>query len=129
MPSYVSWTQETLAAASAGDAFRGMLLAKRCDHCHGSEGFSATGSTPNLAGMDELAIWKELEDFRSHKRISRAMEPIAESLSSRDVADVVAYYSKLPVFTDPQDNRNFPGSAPRSRSCGDRIASGCVWRR
>ena len=112
VPSYVSWSQETLAAASAGDAFRGMLLAKRCDHCHGSEGFSATGSTPNLADMDELAIWKELEDFRSHKRISRAMEPIAESLSSRDVADVVAYYSKLPVYTDPQDNRNFPGSRP-----------------
>ncbi len=112
VPSYVSWSQETLAAASAGDAFRGMLLARRCDHCHGAEGFSAAGSTPNLAGMDKLAIWKELEDFRSQKRMSPVMEPIAESLSSRDVGDVVAYYSKLPVFTDPQDNRSFPGSQP-----------------
>jgi cytochrome c553 len=40
------------------------------------------------------------------------MEPIAESLSSRDVADVVAYYSDLPVFTDPQDNRVFPQGQP-----------------
>jgi len=114
IPSYVAWTPETIAAASRGDAFRGMLLARRCDHCHGAEGFSAVATTPNLAGMDKLAIWKQLEDFRSHKRLSRAMNPIAESLSTRDVADVVAYYSKLPAFGDPQDNRIFPQSRPDS---------------
>jgi len=112
IPSNVSWTQETVAAASSGDAFRGLLLAKRCEHCHGAEGFSATATTPNLAGMDRLAIWKQLEDFRSHKRTSRAMAPIADSLSALDVADVVAYYAKLPVFADLQDNRVFPQSRP-----------------
>ncbi len=112
IPSDVAWTPETLAAASAGDAFRGLLLAKRCDHCHGAEGFSAVATTPNLAGMDKLAIWKQLGDFRTHRRRSRAMDPIAASLSSRDVADVVAYYAKMPVFTDPQDNRVFPQSRP-----------------
>ena len=91
-----------------------MLLAKRCDHCHGSEGFTAVGSTPNLVGMNKLAIWKQLEDFRAHKRRSPVMEPIAESLSSRDVADVVSYYAELPVFTDPQDNRVFPEAQPEA---------------
>ena len=118
IPSYVSWTPETIAAASAGDAFRGMLLAKRCEHCHGAEGFSDRSTTPNLAGMDRLAIWKELEDFRSHKRESRTMEPIAASLSSRDLADVVAYYAKLPVFIDLQDNRSFPQPRPNPRHAG-----------
>ena len=108
IPSYVEWTPETIAAASSGDAFRGMLLARQCEHCHGSEGFSPVTSTPDLAGMDKLAIWKQLQDFRSQKRRSRAMEPIAQSLSGRDVADVVAYYAALPVFSDPQDNRAFP---------------------
>ena len=42
------------------------------------------------------------------------MDPIAESLSPRDVADAVAYYAKLPVFSDPQDNRVFPQSRPDS---------------
>ena len=112
IPSDVSWTAETVAMASSGDAFRGMLLAKRCEHCHGSEGFSAEAATPNLAGLDKLAIWKELQDFRSHKRMSRAMGPIADSLLVRDVTDVVAYYSKLPVFADPQDNRSFPQTMP-----------------
>jgi cytochrome c553 len=114
IPSYVAWTPETIAAASAGDAFRGLLLAKRCGHCHGDEGFSARGSTPNLAGLNKLAIWKQLEDFRTQKRLSHAMDPIAASLSPRDEADVVAYFSKLPVFADPQDNRAFPQSRPDS---------------
>jgi cytochrome c553 len=112
VPSYVAWTPETKAAASSGDAFRGMLLAKRCDHCHGSEGFSDRASTPNLAGIDKLAIWKQLEDFKTHKRLSHTMDSIAASLSPRDEADVVAYYTRLPIFTDPQDNRVFPQSRP-----------------
>ena len=124
VPSNVAWTPETIAAASAGDAFRGLLLAKRCEHCHGAEGFSSVGYTPNLAGIDKLAIWKQLEDFRAHKRLSPVMGPIAESLSSRDVADVVAYYTKLPVFEDPQDNRVFPQNPPGANHAG--IASPLV---
>lgn len=112
VPSYVSWTQQTIAEASSGDAFRGMLLARRCEHCHGTEGFSSTPSTPNLAGLDKLSQWKQLEDFRSGKRSSAIMEPIAASLSSRDAADVVAYLAMLPVFSDPQDNRAFPQPPP-----------------
>jgi cytochrome c553 len=118
IPSYVTWTPETIAAASAGDAFRGMLLAKRCEHCHGAEGFSDRASTPNLAGIDRLTIWKQLEDFRSHRRTSRTMEPIARALSGRDVADVVAYYGKLPVFSDLQDNRSFPQARPNPAHAG-----------
>jgi cytochrome c553 len=112
IPSNVSWTPEKIAAASSGDAFQGMLLARQCEHCHGAEGFSPKTAIPNLAGLDKLAVWKQLEDFRSHKRLSPAMVPIAESLSPRDVADVVAYYSRLPIFPDPQDNRIFPGARP-----------------
>ena len=114
IPSWVSWTPETIAAATSGDAFQGMLLAKRCDHCHGAEGFSPIISTPNLAGMKKLAFWKQLEDFRTHKRLSHTMDPIAESLSPRDQADVAAYYSRLPIFSDPQDNRAFPQMRPES---------------
>ncbi|MGA7906815.1 MAG: c-type cytochrome [Candidatus Sulfotelmatobacter sp.] len=92
-----------------------MLLAKRCEHCHGSEGFSVMASTPNLAGLDKLALWKQLEDFRTQKRQSQVMEPIAASLSPRDMADLVAYLAMLPVFSDPQDDRSFPQTSPNPR--------------
>lgn len=110
VPSNVAWTTETIAEASSGDSFRGMLLARRCEHCHGSEGFSPVGFTPNLASLNKLAVWKQLEDFSAGKRQSRVMVPIAQSLSLRDIADLAAYYSTLPVFPDPQDNRVFPQS-------------------
>jgi len=121
IPSYVAWTPETITSASNGDAFRGMLLAKRCNHCHGEEGFSPKASTPNLAGMNKLAMWKQLEDFRSRKRLSLAMGPIAQSLSARDVVDVVAYFAALPLFSDPQDDRVFPQS--RTAAGQDTVAS------
>ena len=121
IPSYVAWTPETITSASNGDAFRGMLLAKRCNHCHGEEGFSPKASTPNLAGMNKLAMWKQLEDFRSRKRLSLAMGPIAQSLSARDVVDVVAYFAALPLFSDPLDDRVFPQS--RTAAGQDTVAS------
>jgi cytochrome c553 len=122
VPSYVEWTPETIANASSGDAFRGLLLSRHCAHCHGDEGFSTKADTPNLAGLNRLAIWKQLQDFRAGKRISFPMNPIAQSLSAKDVADVVAYYAKLPVFYDPDDKRAFPQPAP------DPVGKGIAWR-
>ena len=112
IPSNVAWTAETIAAVARGGALHGMLLARRCDHCHGTEGFSPNAFTPNLAAIDKLAIWKQLEDFRSHKRGSSVMEPIAASLMPQDLVDLAAYYALLPDYSDPQDNRSFPQSQP-----------------
>ena len=127
IPTAVAWTDETMAAASRGDALHGMLLARRCDHCHGSEGFSPNAYTPNLAAGDKLATWKQLEDFRSHKRGSSVMEPIAASLAPRDLLDLATYYAVLPDYPDPQDNRSFPQAQPeyaRTQVAARLISSG-----
>ena len=108
IPSNVAWTGETLAIISRGDAFRGLLLARRCNHCHGEEGFSPVPAFPNLAGEDRLSFWKQMQDFRSGKRISPVMQGIAEGFSARDSADLAAYYALLPTASDAQDNRAFP---------------------
>jgi len=108
VPSNVAWTQDTLALISRGDAFRGLLLARRCNHCHGEEGFSSVPNFPNLAGVDRLSFWKQMQDFRSGKRTSPVMQPIAEGLSPRSAADLAAYYAMLPTASDPQDSRAFP---------------------
>jgi cytochrome c553 len=112
IPSNVAWTEDTLALISSGDAFRGLLLARRCNHCHGEEGFASVPAFPNLAGMDRLSFWKQMQDFRSGKRTSPAMQPIAEGFSARDSADLAAYYAMLPIASDPQDNRAFPQAMP-----------------
>ena len=104
-PSTVAWTEEILAEANSGDTVRGMVMARRCEKCHGEEGFSDTGEIPNLASMDKLAFWKQMEDFRTGKRASPIMQPIAAVLSRRDEADLAAYYALLPAIPDPQDTR------------------------
>ena len=108
IPSNVAWTGETFAIISRGDAFRGLLLARRCNHCHGEEGFSSVPAFPNLAGEDRLSFWKQMQDFRSGKRASPVMQGIAEGFSARDSADLAAYYAMLPTASDSQDNRAFP---------------------
>ncbi|HEY3618180.1 MAG TPA: hypothetical protein VGK96_15315 [Candidatus Sulfotelmatobacter sp.] len=108
VPSNVAWTEETLAIVSSGDAFHGLLLARRCNHCHGEQGFSSVPLFPNLAGEDRLSFWKQMQDFRSGKRTSALMQGIAAGLSVQDSADLAAYYSMLPIASDPQDNRSFP---------------------
>lgn len=112
VPSDVAWTPGTIQLAAGGNAFRGSLLARQCAHCHGAEGFSSESAIPNLAGMDRLSNWKELQDFHSGKRSSPVMEPIAALLSAQDSADVAAYFSMLPIFPDSMDNRAFPQSIP-----------------
>ena len=108
IPSNVAWTADVLRTVSDGDAFHGLLLARRCNHCHGEEGFSSVPAFPNLAGIDRLSLWKQMQDFRSGKRPSPVMQPIAEDLSARDSADLAAYFAMLPTANDPQDNRAFP---------------------
>jgi cytochrome c oxidase subunit 2 len=112
IPSEVGWTEQTIATATGGDAFRGLLLSRRCEHCHGREGFSSDITTPNLAGLDRLSVWKELQDFRTGKRDSPMMQMIASPLSPKDDADLAAYYYMLPITPDPQDNRMFPSRSP-----------------
>lgn len=114
VPSNIAWTEATVAEASHGDAVRGLFISSRCARCHGQEGFSANASIPNLAGIDKLAIWKQLVDFRDGKRLSSIMNSVAEELQPRDYADLAAYYSTLPAYPDPGDTRAFPEQPPDS---------------
>jgi len=123
IPSNVAWTPQTITLASSGNALRGLLIARRCDRCHGREGFSASPLVPNLASMDRLVVWKQLDDFRSGKRSSPVMQPIANSLSLEDSADVAAYYWMMPIAPDPQDDRAFPQplSDPKHEAVAGRL--------
>jgi cytochrome c553 len=46
--------------------------------------------------MDAAAIYKQLDDFRSGKRLWGVMEAMAKALSAQDSADVAAYFAAQP---------------------------------
>jgi cytochrome c553 len=112
VPSSVSWTEDTIALASGGSPVRGLIMARRCERCHGAEGFSGQPNTPNLAGFDRLSFWKQLQDFRSGKRESAVMQQILQFVPAKSDPDLAAYYFLLPTTPDPQDVRVFPSDAP-----------------
>ena len=100
-----------MAEAVHGDVARGEFIAINCSACHGAQGVSKRSWVPSLAGMDKLAIYKQLNDFRSEKRLWGVMNGIAQALTESDYADVAAYFSSLtPGLKDAVGTR-VPGSS------------------
>jgi cytochrome c553 len=101
-PSRIAWTSTTLSQIAGGNAELGAFVALNCTACHGEQGVSQAGLYPTLAGMDGIAIYKQLDDFRAGKRSWGAMNAIAQALSAQDSADVGAYFASrtngLPPF-------------------------------
>jgi cytochrome c553 len=95
-PSRIAWTASTLDQIRAGDAQHGSFIALNCTACHGEAGVSQSTFIPILAGMDRAAIFKQLDDYRSGKRLWGVMGAIAKALSTQDSADVAAYFSAHP---------------------------------
>jgi cytochrome c553 len=95
-PTRVAWTRTALDQIRAGDARHGAFIALNCAACHGEDGASRSSLIPTLAGMDAAAIYKQLDDYRSEKRLWGVMGAIAKTLTAQDSADVAAYFAGLP---------------------------------
>ncbi|HVI07240.1 MAG TPA: hypothetical protein VND65_02990 [Candidatus Binatia bacterium] len=110
--------QNSDAPRPAGDPVRGEKIALSCGTCHGDAGMSNAAWIPSLAGMNEDAIYKQLADYRSHRRRPEwYMASIAEALSLQDLADVSTYYARqAPGFATRAPNRDSPAAAS-CRSC------------
>jgi cytochrome c553 len=68
--------------------------APACAQCHAFNGASdGSGAFPRLAGQSSYYLSKQMRDFMSGVRTNAVMSPIAEALSSDDIADVSAYYA------------------------------------
>jgi cytochrome c553 len=88
--------ERSMANAASNDAVgRGGTLALNCTMCHGALGLSASDA-PNLAGQYPEVVIKQLEDYKAGKRASAIMEALAQTLSTRDIEDLAAYYAYLP---------------------------------
>jgi len=93
--------QNSSEPTPVGDLIRGERIALSCSRCHGEAGRSDAAWIPSLAGMNQAAIYKQLDDYRSHRRRPEwYMASVAEALSLQDSADASAYYaSQAPGFS------------------------------
>jgi cytochrome c553 len=80
-------------SAEAGDATAGAAKAATCTACHGLNGNSANPEWPVLAGQNSHYIRDQVTRFREGKRVNVLMQPMVQSLTDQDIADLAAYYS------------------------------------
>lgn len=87
----------TMSSAQAADIAAGKQKALMvCSDCHGINGVSVVENFPNLAGQKEMYLAKQLKAFRSGERKNNEMKFIVKLLKDEDIANLAAYFSKLP---------------------------------
>lgn len=76
-----------------------------CATCHGADGLPVVENVPIIAGQQKFSLLTELLAFRSGKRASDIMGPIANDLSGADMNVLAAYFSALPwpAYREPGD--------------------------
>jgi cytochrome c553 len=118
----VAWSINTLRELASGNAQHGGFIALNCTACHGEGGVSKSGLVPTLAGMEGAVIYKQLDDYRSDKRLWGVMGAMAKALSAQDSADVAAYFASrsggLPATGGarvPESGRSLRQNDPATR--------------
>jgi cytochrome c553 len=121
-PTRIAWTSNTLRQIASGNAQDGGFVAMNCGACHGERGVSSSTLIPTLAGMDAAVIYKQLDDYRSGKRLWGVMGAIATTLTPQASADVAAWFASRvdglpPVAGEgvPESGRSLRQSDPTIR--------------
>jgi cytochrome c553 len=80
--------------AAAADAEAGKQKSQPCAACHGPDGNSPAPDFPKIAGQHYDYLVRALSDYKSGARKNPIMAPQATNLTTRDIEDLAAYYSK-----------------------------------
>jgi cytochrome c553 len=83
---------------AVSDARAGEKKAELCRLCHRTGGQFGTG-IPLLEGRSKESLVADITAFKSGKRRSPAMDPSAERLTARDIADSFAARPAAPEAT------------------------------
>ena len=81
---------------AAGDAERGQDLINDCIECQGQAGMGSF-ETPQIAGLTEAYIVKQLKEFHSGKResLDGIMNLYTSERSAQDLEDLAAYWATV----------------------------------
>lgn len=87
---------QTVAAQSS----TAELVSGRCATCHGAEGQSTSPIFPSLAAQNREYLVKQLQDFKSKKRVSETMAPQVVDLTEENIAALATFFAAKPAKTN-----------------------------
>ena len=113
----------SVCIADSGDPEAGKKISATCAACHGIDGHSVNAEWPKLAGQHEAYIVKQLQDYKSGKRVNALMAGIAPGLSDEDMRNLSAYFStqKIKYGTANPDAIELGESLYRAGDSANRI--------
>ena len=85
------------SSVMAADAEVEAIVSNTCATCHGAKGHSTSPIFPSLAGQNQEYLVKQLQDFRSKKRVSDTMGPQAANLTDQNIAGLAAFFAGQPA--------------------------------
>ena len=106
----IAWDADQINLVKAGDVKEGKRLnqEKMCSLCHGDQGISKGRNWPNLAGQTANYTFKQLLDYKDHKRLDSTAAALMTTLSGRlnkqEMADLAQYYAQFPLPTESKEN-------------------------
>ncbi len=69
-------------------------LARKCNRCHGEDGYSTDPAKPRLAGQVESYLLEALQAYQNGTRRSSAMHAMSAVLSPLETKAIAAYYAR-----------------------------------
>jgi sulfide dehydrogenase cytochrome subunit len=81
------------AATDSPSPDAGRDLAAACAICHGTNGWSAGGRLPHLAGQPQEYLVRQMRDFRDGKRPATIMTQIAKGYTEEQYQLIAAFFA------------------------------------
>ncbi len=88
MLSFLAFTSPARGADAAARS-----LAATCFTCHGTDGRSAGGVPPSLAGRDRGELVQQMKDFKAGKRPATIMHQHAKGFTDEQIEQIAAYFA------------------------------------
>ena len=106
-PAFSASAADAPAAAAKPDLVKGQAsFSAVCVACHGADGNSSLGENPSLAQQHPEYLVKQLQEFKSGKRVNAIMQGFAGMLTEEDMKNIswwVAGNQAAPGFAQDKD--------------------------
>jgi cytochrome c553 len=96
-----AWYAAQTAAAVPPPGFDPAAAPEACVACHGADGIAVAEGAPHLAGENAIYLDTQLKAFRSGRRASEVMGPVAAGLDDAAVRAAADWYAKIGIEVTP----------------------------